>query len=513
MQEVTQAHPDRAKTIIALLLPVAILLAATWSLIGSFYYTLDDAYIHLQLADMIANRGHFGLHPESTAAPSSSLLWTLWLTFWARLPAGYDYVPLITNIVILTLLFNDLLRWLQQITTSAQQQLWLLIAIIASLNLYWLTLSGMEQLAQVWLTVRVAIAISRGRWQDNSLYLALILLALLRYESLALCLPVLIMAIRAGEARKALTTLAILVLALAAYSLFLHDSLGLTWLPASVQIKSVFAEVGPRTGLSHAQAIVDNIRHVMSGQYSHYLIWLMLGWLYAGRNQAGRQLMAVATLIYIAQALFGRANSGRYEIYVFALCWIALLHNAIPLIEKHTRRPARMLIFMLAVLMLNVFSVAKSVTAPWAAQNIHDQQGQSATLVKDYLKRAVAANDIGLLTRHNRYSVLDLVGLGTAGVHELRNASASGSGWVSTLLEQRKIHYAVVYDNWFPEWPDNLIRVAYADMPGLLLAPAERRVSFYADSPAHAKILLQAINAYRKDYPERTGWVIEHGHE
>lgn len=513
MQEVTLARPERAETIIVLLLPVALLVAATWGLIGSFYYTLDDPYIHLQLADMIGNQGHFGLHPDSTAAPSSSLLWTLWLALWARLPVGYDYVPLLTNTLILALLLRDVQGWLRHITHSPTLRVWLLIALIASLNLYWLTLSGMEQLAQVWLALRVAIAISKGQWQDNALYLALILLALLRYESLALCLPVLIMAMRAGQMPKALITLTLLLLALTAYSFFLHETLGLGWLPASVRIKSVFADVGPRTGLTAVQAIIDNIRHVMSGQYSHYLIWLALGWLCAGSHRSGRQLMVVATLVYIAQALFGRANSGRYEMHVFALCWVALLHNSMPLIEEHTRRPARLLMFLLAVAMLNVFSIAKSITSPWAAQNIHDQQGQNATLVKRYLRQPVAANDIGLLTRHNDYPVLDLVGLGSAGVYELRQASAAGSGWVSSLLAKERIHYAIIYDNWFPEWPDTLIRVASADMPGLLLSPAERRVSFYADSPRHAEILLQAIQAYRKDHPDSTGWIIGDGHE
>lgn len=506
MQEVTLARPDRAKTIIVLLLPVALLLAATWGLIGSFYYTLDDPYIHLQLADMIGNQGHFGLHADSFASPSSSLLWTLWLALWARLPAGYDYVPLLTNIGILALLAHDLLKWLARITSNSTNAIWILLAILLSLNAYWLVLSGMEQLMQAWLAVRVTIAVSRSQWQAPSLYGALLALALLRYESLALCLPVLMLAMAHGEYKKPLCTLGLICLSLAAYSIFLHEGLGLAWLPASVQIKSVFAHVGENAQAGYWLALLDNIRHVMQSEYNRYLLWLLAGWLAAWHSTTGRQLMAIATVVYIAHALFGRADSGRYEIYVIAVCWVASVHNAIGLLERYLDSAARRVIFMLAVVVLNTGSVLASLAAPWAARNIHDQQGQLGILVKDYLRQPVAANDIGLISRHNDLPVLDLVGLGTKGVYELRHASALDSGWITTLLEQHHTHYAMVYEHWFPAWPANLIKVASLDMPGPLLTPAARQVALYADSVATRDILRQAIAQYQHDHPAQAGW-------
>ena len=506
MQAVTWARTNHIKTVGLLLLPAAILIAVTWALIGRFFYTLDDAYIHLQLAEMIGQQGHFGLHLSSVASPSSSLLWTLWLTIWSWLPVGFDYIPLLTNLCILALLGMDLKTWLDQRLCDQRNTIWLLVAIFISLNVYWLSLSGMEQLTQAWLATRVMIAVSQQQWQTSSLFVGIYALALIRYESLALCLPVLLLAASKGESKKALATLLMIVLTLGVYSLFLHEGLGLGWLPASVQIKSVFAELDERSWQQLWAAILENIQFVMQQEYNRYLLWLVLGWFAAGRQALGRQLMAIATVVYVAHALFGRVNSGRYEVYVLACCWVAMLHSSFPLVERYLNSYARRIIFLLLVIVLNLGNFYSGPSAPWAAKNIHDQQGQLAELVQHYLKQPVAVNDVGLISRHNELPVLDLVGLGSKGVYELRKTMGPGSAWVSTLLTQHDIHYAMIYEHWFPDWPRHLIKVATFEIPGPLFTPAGRRVSLFADSTSSAKVLLKAIASYQADHPAQSSW-------
>jgi hypothetical protein len=506
MQALTWERTHHLKTLGLLLLPAAILVAVTWTLIGRFFYTLDDAYIHLQLAEMIGQHGHFGLHLNSVASPSSSLLWTLWLTAWSWLPVGFDYIPLLTNLCILALLANDLHQWLHHRLSQRNNSIWLLTAILISLNVYWLTLSGMEQLTQAWLAARVMIAVSQQQWQTRSLYVAIYALALIRYESLALCLPVLMLAASNDASKKAFATLLILLLTLGAYSLYLHESLALGWLPASVQIKSVFAELDGRSLHDFWAAILENIHFVMQQEYNRYVLWLVIGWIAAGRNTLGRQLMAIATFVYVAHALFGRVNSGRYEVYVLASCWVATLHNTFSLLERYLTSNARRIIFLMLVIVLNTGSFYSGLSAPWAAKNIHDQQGQLAVLVQHYLKQSVAVNDVGLISRHNALPVLDLVGLGTKGVYELRKALGPGSDWISILLLQHETHYAMVYEHWFPDWPHHLIKVATYEISGPLFTPAGRRVSLFADSPNSARILQQAITRYQADHPARSAW-------
>ena len=64
---------------------------------GHFVYSLDDAYIHLSLAEKIAG-GTYGLNAGEASAPSSSILWPFLLVPLAPFAAG-AFVPLLLNVV------------------------------------------------------------------------------------------------------------------------------------------------------------------------------------------------------------------------------------------------------------------------------------------------------------------------------------------------------------------------------------------------------------------------------
>jgi len=510
MQVATPAPLPHARWLLSLLLPMIALLAITWQLIGSFYYTLDDPYIHLQLADMLGRFGHYGLHLSSYSSPSSSLLWTFWLALWAQplasWPAAFDLIPLLTNLVILALLLNDLLAWLSR-RFPPVSVLWIALAMTLSLNLYWLVMSGMEQLAQVWLTLRVAFALSEGQLQQRRFYLALFALSLLRYESLALVLPVLLWAASQGQHKLAgLTTLGIITV-LGGLSLFLHDGLGLGWLPASITAKSVLAKVGHGYGYGLTDALWINISHSLSSEYNRNLLMIGLAWLLRDRhNRHATAILALAASVFLAHLLLGRVQTGRYEIYVLALTWIALLVAITPHIRTWITQWRRGFIALFATLLLLPSSVFSNLSAPWAAQNIHDQQGQMAILVQQYLRAPVAINDLGLVARRNPQPVLDLAGLGTPGAFERRREAPYNSDWILTLMREHNTHFAMIYDSWFPYWPATFHSVAELNMPGMLLGPSSRRVSLYADSEPAAAQLLQAVRAYQADHPDKADW-------
>lgn len=487
-----------------------VLLAITWQLIGSFYYTLDDPYIHLQLADMLGRFGHYGLHLSSYASPSSSLLWTLWLALWsaplADMPAVFDLVPLLTNLLILALLLNDLLAWLSR-RFPATSVIWIALAMTLSLNLYWLVMSGMEQLAQAWLTLRVAFAVSNGQLHQRRFYIALFALSLLRYESLALVLPVLLWAACHGQLQRASITAISIVATLSGFAFFLHDGLGLNWLPASILAKSVLVKVGHGYGHHLSEALSFNIGNNFFSEYNRNLLALGLGCYCCTRDNSRAQLLlGLAGGVFLLHLVLGRVHTGRYEMYVFALCWIALLTAATPQISRLLAQTRRGLIGVLAVMLLMPSNVFSNLSAPWAAQNIHDQQGQMAVFAQQYLRRPVAVNDLGLVARGNPQPVLDLAGLGTPGAFERRRDAPYNSAWITSLMREHNTHYAMVYDEWFPYWPTSLRPVAVMNMPGMLLSPSSRRVSFYADSEPAAVYMLNAIRAWQRDHPDQADW-------
>lgn len=509
-QAATSAPHPQARWLLTLLLPMAVLLTITGQLVGGFCYTLDDPYIHLQLADMLGRFGHYGLHPDSYASPSSSLLWTLWLTLWApllaALPAAFDLVPLLTNLVILALLLHDLLAWLSR-RFPAASVIWLALAMTLTLNLYWLVMSGMEQLAQVWLTLRVAIALGDGHWRQWRCFIALFALALLRYESLALVLPMLLWAASQGQARRAgLTALAIASVHLG-FAFTLHDGLGLNWLPDSVLAKSVLFKVGHGYGQSLLEALSINIGRNLAGEYPRYLILIILGGCFCRRDhRAAQHLLGLATAVFLLHLVMARVQTGRYEIHVLALSWIACLTAATHAISAWMTQARRGLIALLAVMLTLPSNVFSSLTAPWAAQNIHDQQGQLADFAQHYLRQPVAVNDLGRVVRGNPLPVLDLAGLGTPGAFERRRAAPHDTRWIIDLMRQHGTHYAMIYDEWFPFWPASFHPVAVLNMPGMLLAPSSRRVAFYADSAATAAHMLRAVRAWQADHPSQADW-------
>ena len=73
-------------------------------------------------------------------------------------------------------------------------------------------------------------------------------------------------------------------------------------------------------------------------------------------------------------------------------------------------------------------------------------------------------------------------------------------------MRDHHTHYAMVYEEWFPYWPASFHPVAVMNMPGMLLAPSSRRVSFYADSAPAAAYMLSAVRAYQHDHPDQADW-------
>src|SRR5437773_1407993 len=65
---------------------------------GHLVYTLDDAYIHLSLAENIA-RCHYGINPGESSSPSSSILWPFLLAPVAGSALG-TAAPLVLNVLV-----------------------------------------------------------------------------------------------------------------------------------------------------------------------------------------------------------------------------------------------------------------------------------------------------------------------------------------------------------------------------------------------------------------------------
>ena len=186
------------------LAPMLILLI----LVGSrtdwqFIYTLDDPYIHLALAKGIHNF-HYGINDYEYSAPSSSVLWPFLLAPWASIK-GFWLTPLIINLACFSGTVLLAQRFITHHLKTSPLHAWTLSSFAAfCLNIYGLVFTGMEHSLQILLVTIIAVSLAKHNL-SRLFWLSLFLLPLIRYEGLAISLPVLLYTSFQGEITRSIS--------------------------------------------------------------------------------------------------------------------------------------------------------------------------------------------------------------------------------------------------------------------------------------------------------------------
>ncbi len=475
---------DRRVMLVLFFLPVVFLVLATLAINGGMLmYTLDDPYIHIDLAKRIFS-GHYGINPGEYSAPSSSILWPFLLAPFTPLGNFMLWVPLLLNIGFSFLtcsLFNRLLP-----DISFAHRLFILGGWFLATNFYGLMFNGMEHCLQIFLVTVIALGVLRKEFYSeqvtrNGVYLAILVLPLVRYEGLAVSLPVLLYLLCKGERLRPLMCGALLVSAVALFSLFLAR-LGVGYLPSSVIAKS------DTSGLS-------SIAMNAIGQFEKYG-WIIVALLVMCAFMPNRKLLIMLLVTVTAlHALFGKNGwFGRYEIYWLTFLGVFFLHLCI----THLKARSTAIIFALLPLAFAQL-VYTTLSTPLASAAVYNQQ-YPMSQVAQRLNAPVAVNDLGLVALNSRQYVLDLWGLGNLEALKLRKTE-TGSGWIKDLMDRKNVHYAFIYEEWFPERPDNWIKVGELQMHVPKIATAFNHVAFYATDEISAQTLKDVMQTYALEQP------------
>jgi hypothetical protein len=451
-------------------------------------YSLDDPYIHLALARQILH-GHYGINPAEFAAPSSSILWPFLLAPFAFTRLS-EFLPLVINLAALVVAVWWLQRWLEAYLSLW----WALVATTAlafALNLYGLVLSGMENSLQVTLVIVVALSLMRERlgWP---FWLSIVVLPLIRYEGLAISLPVLAhLVLSAGQRARALAAGMIVAAGVGGFSLFLYSH-GVGLLPASVLAKGGLTLLQKLPGL-------DTILNNIDQQFCFVALAVFAAILFV-REGRSREAMLLVIAPTAAHLLFGRYGwFGRYHIYFAA--WIVILF-----VTVYARAGLLKFRFLSAAIALcfayaSIDSMIATLTTPLGSRNIADQQKQMAIIARDYLDEPVAVNDLGFVSFYARRYILDLGGL--ASYEALRaRASPATEVWVAELMGRHHVEHAMVYDGLYARRPANWIRVATLHLPLPWVTVGGDEVAFYSTSPEAAAHFREALANYRKSSPQ-----------
>lgn len=492
----TQALDGRRVALPAVVLFLVLALAETVAILtrtgGHLTYTLDDAYVHLALAESIAH-GHYGLSPHEACAPASSVLWPVWLALFARWSV-LEWVPLLTNLALGTASLVAVGHCAALALSGAPTRLarraatGCTLLFVPAANLVGLTFTGMEHVLQVWLTVLAALGLwrcARTPVAPGWLVPALVAGPLVRFENLAVSVPALVFLWASGEGRRAWVGAGSLLAAVSAFALYLLSE-GLSPMPSSLLVKSQWSS-GELAGVLHELAASLN---TSQGILLALFVCLM-GWMLTDREVDGahRGLAAVGAATAVLHLLAGRFGwYHRYEIYAWSFALLLTLGLFGAGLGRALVR--RGLLAVGVPLALFVVLACKDyllaiVTTPIAASNIHQQQAQMRRFATDYWRDAIAVNDVGYVAFRNDGYVLDLWGLASEEALRQRR-TASNSFWMTELARRHDVRLAMLYEPWFPSRPTGWVALARLHLDGRRITPAHSEVTFYGLTADHA---------------------------
>lgn len=464
------------------------------------FYTLDDPYIHMALAENIA-RGHFGVNLGEVSNPSSSILWP-WLL------AAFDKVglilwaPLLVNIACFVLTLRVMLAFsLQRLAPDGAESSNVLILLgLAALafNLFGVIFTGMEHSLHVLLSV---VAVTRAiDGKHDGLTLAVLALGpLVRFEA------AIVLAFGVGAALAdrrwifAAGAIVAAIIPLALYGWWL-TGLGLPVLPSSVLSKSAASSGMVDGGDGLAGSLIDNLARNVQSAAAPLLAILAIGLGYAALKRQGRdRLIALGLIAVLLMALLlGRMDSyARYEAYLLCILSLGLVHllqTELKLILVSRLRSAMLGVGLcLLGASLGPYVIA---TTPQAARNVDRQQHQLHRLVTECWRKPVAVNDLGWVSFRNDAYVLDLWGLGSETARKARAAAAPG--WMKALTDDKGVELALIYADWFPDLPGDWTLVGSLVDGERNVTPWSNAVQVFATHPGAVAPIRACLKQIRR---------------
>jgi hypothetical protein len=465
---------------------VAILMHSLFIAKGNFAYTLDDPYIHLVLAKNIW-AGQYGINMIEASAPSSSIVWPFLLAPLSILTPQFVYVPLVINCLCVVLSGFIFLQLFSRLSFALG--IGCALSLMVCLNVYGLVMTGMEHSLQVLLVLIIVSAFIHSETHSPNeesntnktlFYTSLFLLPLVRYEGLAISVPVLIYCFIKGDKKLAVFSFAALISTLAAFSLFLYSK-GLGFLPSSVLAK---------TSHTSSSATIENFL-LNIRTYGFLLVPVVLICINEFRRKPAYCLVLIA--VTGLHFLFGKYGwYGRYEVYYLTFILVISLKY---LLDNDAKKWP--IVFILPFVFNSL--VVPSFTSARASSNVHHQQGQMAKITK-LLDDNVAVNDLGLVAYNSRHYVLDLWGLGSVEALTQRKSNTGNAYWIHDLMVKKQVPYAIIYDTWFPLKPDNWIKVAELVLLEKRITPASDIVSFYATSVQSAEKMKAVLHEFSRTH-------------
>ena len=481
---------------------------------GVFTYTLDDAYIHLSLAENIS-QGHYGINLGEFSSPSSSIVWPFLLSLFAGF-SWFEYVPITVNVLasvaVLFMVVGFCLNLFMPIKLQGKiLALAVGVLLIISGNLTGLVFTGMEHSVQLLLAVGLVVgtvAFLSDRRGVGSLVVLAIIAPLIRYEMLAVSAATLWFLWRCKQRAPAVMAGICIAILLGAFSFYLH-SLGLGFFPNSVAAKSEFISTGG--------AFSKIVKNILTGIFERRgrgvsLLALLAGFLFfrfSTRSELKTRLCCewagIAILLHFCCGKFGWFS--RYEIYIWVssvLMMLVVLADRYAVRFSESASPVPLIGICGFVFCTSLAYFYALIMTPVAANNIYEQHYQTRRFLVDFYKRPVAINDIGLPTFRNDIFVLDIWGLASRKALEYRSKKLSPE-WMDVMSAEHGIDCAVIYDTDYR--PAGWVHLADWSLSRRRITPENATVSVFARDVRTVPELTGILTRFKETMPVGIKWV------
>jgi hypothetical protein len=474
---------------------------------GKFVYTLDDAYIHLAVAEEIA-RGHYGVNAHEFSAPCSSALWPFLIAPFARTFIA-EFVPLGLNALFGILTCWVVLREVRKVMPSGAGLSCNLArsavsgVILLACNVIGLVFSGMEHNLQVLLSLIVVSGIIHGARTGNCsrmLIVAAVCGPLVRYENLALTVAACAVLFLKRRPAPAVLIGVLTMAGLCLFSGFLvandHPPM-----PSSIVAKSHL--VGD---VSKIASTWNAIQNSFSDGRGLVVLILSAALLCLGmrKGTASSRIAAMAIagsgLLHVCFGSYGWYN--RYECYIFAALLLGFIRIAAEPgegIMKHWGRVEISAVSLFGLIISFPYLIGL-FTIPFASNNIYDQQFQMHRFATQWWKKPVAVNDLGWVSYRNENYVLDLWGLGSSKALKARIEEHDYS-WMARMANESGVGLAMVYESWVPGKSVGWIKVGEIYLSRGLITPSDAKVTFYATAPSFVNEIESKLQDFKKSVP------------
>ena len=479
---------------------------------GVFVYPLDDTYIHLSIAENIA-QGYYGINPGEFASAASSIVWPFLLAPFTYFTIGI-YIPLILNTIfeiatlfVLWKIFNRVFEFMEQKNLFLSL---LLVLFIPATGMVGLIFTGMEHSLQVFSVVLILYSIVKelqGEFDAQLMISSIALASIVRYEDLTVCLFAIAFFFVRGRKKYALLSLFIVIAMLSSFSFFIYLNEG-SFLPSSVM-----AKMGAmRSSMLNFSKIFEITRSSFGMLYGTFLIVLLIIAVINRKDFTTVILVSGATFITLLHLSYGKTQYYgslflefgyyfRYEMYLWTFLLTVMIILSRMFFIRAFRYSKTLFIVLLTIVELVVCGRVNVMllSIPIASNNVFEQHLQIHNFVAQFYQKPVAMHDIGCVSYNNSSYVLDLWGLTSKKVLNIRKSNPGKSEWLDSLVNAKGISLVIMYDVWFPHHPAHWKKVAELTLTKPEITASENVASFYAVN--NAEEIIQKLKAFRNEMP------------